>query len=137
GDVIVDVAGDDPTDAWLATAPRSSGTAWLLSGLAAMFLVPGPLALLAGLSRSSARARTAESGQPFQGRIVAVEGSGWTINRVRYSCYRYSWRGTDGVEHDATSLPVHPARVAKSAGDAVTVFVDPSAPERGEIKLDS
>lgn len=133
GQVDLYVAGKDPTDAWLQTdGPRSAILPWIVSGLAVIFGVPGAIVFARSFARAAARARTFASGQRTAATVVAVENSGWTINNTRWPFYRVRWTGVDGQEHQATSLPFHPAKVAYDAGDPITVYVDPGDPSSGE-----
>lgn len=136
GDVPLYVSGADPTDAWLRSdgAP-SSFAAWLLSGLALVFFVPGILSFALAVRRALARAETLRTGLATDGRVTEVGNSGWVINNVRYQMVRYEWTGIDGAKHEGASLPFHPSRLAWDEGDPIKVFVDPDDPARGEVDL--
>ena len=137
GEVDLYVAGKNADDAWLQrSGPPTPLAAEILTGIGGVFALAGAAIFFSAFSRALARASTVESGQPMQGKIVDVEFSNWRVNNVAYSAYRYVWTGIDGVEHEGVSLPFHPRHAKLAAGDAVTVYVDPTAPGRGEIRLD-
>ena len=127
------VSGADPDDAWLATAgPRTAALPWIVTGLALVFIIPGPLVFATSLLGASARARTLATGLLVQGKVASVEDSGWRINRVRWPMLRVQWTGTDGQTYEATTLPMRPGQVKYDEGDPIDVYVDPATPRRGE-----
>ena len=130
------VAGDDPDDAWLeADGPRTATVPWVVTAVGLIFLIPGSLIFLSGTTTALKRKHVLEVGQPFTGKVIGVESSNFRVNNVTYSQYRFVWKGVDGLEHEATSLPFPPNQVKYDEGDPITVYSDPTDPDSGEVDL--
>ena len=133
GEVRLLVNGVDPDDAWLETdGPRTSAIPWIVTLFSLVFIVPGPIVFAKSFTTAARRARVFANGMPLTGKVVAIEDSSLSINKVRYRVYRVRWTGKGGREHEQRSLPFPPDMAAYDPGDDIPVRVDRADPSLGE-----